>query len=346
MSEVTQKRIYFIDYARAFAILLVVLCHVTEATFGAGQSHWFIYTFIHDFGRLGVPLFFMISGVLQLRKSVAPGEFYKKSILPLLLVSEVWIVINYAINSLYMGDSFTIQGLLGQVLFLGPLKLPHMWFIPEIIILYLMMPFIALVVKQFSLRKMLLPLGIMYVTCFVFPSVFGELGQADPSPLLYAPILGGMAGFYLLVGYYLSSSKITNKIKTRQLLLVLIISILLNFVLQCLMHNELQSVYPLDWYTNPFHVIMASLILILIKRFLDNKTKVYSVIRHISSATFGIFFLHYFVILILKNYLSGFGQLIWFSVALISSFAISCAIVVVTSKISKRLALRLFLYKA
>ncbi|MCL2280556.1 acyltransferase [Candidatus Saccharibacteria bacterium] len=345
MSNVSSKRIYFLDYARAFAVLLVVLCHVAERAFDVGQSHWFIYTFIHNFGRLGVPLFLMISGALQLRKSVTPGEFYKKSLLPLLLVSEIWIIVNYVVSLLYTGGGFSIQELLGQVFFLDSLKLPHMWFIPEIIILYLVVPFIALVVKQFSLRNMLIPLGIMYATCFVMPTVFHELSITNENPLLQAPILGGMTGFYLIVGYYLSHSKIVHKIKTSAIALALATFVLLNFAIQCLIHYKQQSIYPLDWYTNPFLIIIAGLILVLMKKILDRETRIYPIMRYVSSAAFGIFFLHYFIIRILGNYISWFGRPIWFLVALISSFVVSFGAVIIVSKINRRLAFRLFLYK-
>ena len=58
-------RITWIDYVRCIAILLVILMHASEQ---AGVSDLFSRSLLSSIGRLGVPLFLMISGALMLPK--------------------------------------------------------------------------------------------------------------------------------------------------------------------------------------------------------------------------------------------------------------------------------------
>ena len=86
MSYIEGKRIIWIDYARVFAIICVVICHAAETYYrpillGQAQTgfiQWFLLNFLFMAGRLGVPLFMGITGVLMLGKEWEPFSFYKK----------------------------------------------------------------------------------------------------------------------------------------------------------------------------------------------------------------------------------------------------------------------------
>lgn len=72
------KRIVSLDYARAFAILSVVTMHASECTplfhqvgpgFGPQQL---LTSLLSSVGRLGVPIFLMLTGALLLARDYTP----------------------------------------------------------------------------------------------------------------------------------------------------------------------------------------------------------------------------------------------------------------------------------
>ncbi|MFY9198788.1 MAG: acyltransferase family protein [Acutalibacteraceae bacterium] len=81
-----RKRIAWLDYARSIAIVCVCICHSTEIFYHGvliGESDvtnalWFLLNSLYTFGRIGVPLFLMLTGALMLGKDIAPNVFYKK----------------------------------------------------------------------------------------------------------------------------------------------------------------------------------------------------------------------------------------------------------------------------
>ena len=64
-----KERIFYYDFLRAFAIIAVIICH-SDLFFGSLDTPLRIIaqmTF-HDIGRIGVPIFLMISGALLLNR--------------------------------------------------------------------------------------------------------------------------------------------------------------------------------------------------------------------------------------------------------------------------------------
>ena len=78
-----KKRIFYLDFIRAFAISLVVLAHVVRLLFNNSQLNIAnMYTApLIDIAVLGVPLFLMISGVLLLNRDFELADFSPADIL-------------------------------------------------------------------------------------------------------------------------------------------------------------------------------------------------------------------------------------------------------------------------
>ena len=102
---ITSNRIVKLDMARTFAILCVVLCHCSEmiytqqsvkvAELGISSRIFMFGTF--TIGRLGVPIFLYLSGILLLKKTIDSDEdifkFYKNNLFPLFVVNEIWVIV-------------------------------------------------------------------------------------------------------------------------------------------------------------------------------------------------------------------------------------------------------------
>lgn len=100
----TKSRKPWLAVVRATAILCVVLCHSVETFYHPvllGQLQvffplWNIENLLFTIGRIGVPLFLATIGALMLPRDYPDvSAFYKKSLLPLFLTTEIWIFCNY-----------------------------------------------------------------------------------------------------------------------------------------------------------------------------------------------------------------------------------------------------------
>lgn len=125
-------------------------------------------------GRLGVPIFLFLTGALTLKKQIDTDEdvlkFYKKNLLPLFITVEIWNVL-YNIFLSTLNKSFEFRILIDNILFLKQVNLPNMWYMPMILGMYIAIPFIAKLVKTFTLKTIKIPMIIVFISCILFPSI-------------------------------------------------------------------------------------------------------------------------------------------------------------------------------
>ena len=117
----SKSRKPWLDIIRATAILCVVLCHSVEAFYRPvllGQLRlsfpfWKIENLLFTVGRIGVPLFLATTGALMLPRDYPDvSAFYKKSLFPLFLTTEIWIFFNYIFYCLIEHKTFEISRLI------------------------------------------------------------------------------------------------------------------------------------------------------------------------------------------------------------------------------------------
>ena len=235
----TNNRIIKLDIARTFAIICVVLCHCSQMVYtqqsvlikdlGFMSRVFFMATF--TIGRLGVPIFLYLSGVLLLEKSIEKDEdifrFYKNNLLPLLIVNEVWIVIYNVYNIFVLKGTFLVTNFIKELLLLKNSDMLNMWYMPMIIGVYIGVPFLAKIVKSFSFKSFKPIMIVMFIFFFIVPalnvfsSIFG-INQTFGSGMNVA-YMGGTYGLYLLVGYYIYNRK-CDRLKNWMLVVLSLIS--------------------------------------------------------------------------------------------------------------------------
>ena len=89
-----KERIFYYDFLRAFAIIAVLICHV-DFFFGSLNTPIKVIgqmTF-HDIGRIGVPIFLMISGALLLNRKYELGDFLKRRFARIIYPFIFWIIL-------------------------------------------------------------------------------------------------------------------------------------------------------------------------------------------------------------------------------------------------------------
>ena len=207
-------RIIWIDYARAFAILTVILCHSTEAIYSLqlgdlqATSIFSRLSALTCFtiGRLGVPIFLFMSGYLMLDRfydEAACRKFWRSKWLALLLATETWVVIYNIFLCIINHVGFDPMRLLRNMLFIENVGMGHMWYMPMIIGLYLFLPFIANGLKRIDNPRLLLfPLTIACAIFFVTPvaSILSQCaGEAAFKSEIAEGFSGGAYGCYMLL---------------------------------------------------------------------------------------------------------------------------------------------------
>ncbi|MBO6304723.1 MAG: acyltransferase [Selenomonadaceae bacterium] len=171
-----KKRVEWIDFLRAFAIVLVVLLHIIDyrcrISEPANFDEWFC-DFATGIGHLGVPFFLFITGFLLLDRKYTKENiirFYKKNFLGLLLTTELWFLILYLFFSLSGYMVFNINDLLdiltftdykGLYLYAPVTAYIQFWYLPMILRIYLFIPFIAIIISK-------IPIKIFYACLIIF----------------------------------------------------------------------------------------------------------------------------------------------------------------------------------
>lgn len=198
------KRIVWMDYARAFAILTVLLCHATEKAYSfqldsilstslPSQTAAFC---LFTVGRLGVPIFLFMSGYLMLDRDYSREKcltFWRTKWLGLFLATEFWIAAYNIFLCLSTGRDFSVGLLIKNMLFLENVGMGHMWYMPMIIGLYLFLPFIANGLRKLDDPKLLLfPLACALVLFLGIP-LLSILSQSFGHGALRCEIAEGLA---------------------------------------------------------------------------------------------------------------------------------------------------------
>ncbi len=196
-----RERIPYLDALRCLAIFLVVLLHndapVVVNTACYGRPSWYLCMFLDGAVRLGVPLFFMISGCLLLNGTGAaePAAFYRKKLPRLLVPLAVWNVIYHWTNAWQFHTDTGLLALLQKAFNRGTGY--HMWYIYVLLGLYLLCPFLKRMVDGCTPSQLAALVGIILLPTAVLPLV-SQMVSWSVVPL--DTLMPGQAAYFLL-GY-------------------------------------------------------------------------------------------------------------------------------------------------
>ena len=301
MSNV-KTRIKWIDFARALAICFVVLCHATEGAYTLKQdevmalsikSRVFCFTSF-TFGRIGVPLFLMISGCLLLIRDYndeSIKQFWKKKWLHLLICTLAWYVIYEIFLCCYQHEPTSVIQLIDDLLFFRKLKMSHVWYMPMILGFYILLPFVADVLKNHDNRIFIFPLIIYTFTSFGFSTIEAIHKCCFPdiqlSNQFQAGFSGGNYGLIILYGYFIYEGAF-DKIKKWFIIAVSSISFAAVVAMQLWVYQQGKE-YNV-WYTNIFLLFASMGIFELCRRM--KHFYGFGIIKAISKYSFPIYLIH------------------------------------------------------
>lgn len=218
-----KERIIYMDVLRIFAVFCMMLLHVAGSNWSVtdvSTSDWQAFNIYDSFARFCVPVFIMISGSLFLDNSreFSMRKLFKKNILRLASAFVFWSILYSAVTNLLTAAERTVT--FGDWLKSFICGRYHLWFVPAIIGLYLITPFLRRITAEKKLTEYFLLLW------FIFCSILGLLKQIPPAAEISAKVAANFqvtftAGYsgYFVLGYYLQNREISAK--TRKIIYIL-----------------------------------------------------------------------------------------------------------------------------
>lgn len=305
-------RILFVNVLRAYAMFIVVMIHVASVPgphYNTISSlDWWITNAIHAFSKGGPPMFTMVSGMLLLNPSREQplSYFFRRRFIRVLGPFVVWAVIYLGWRVVYGGDVFTIGEALREII-QGPVYY-HLWFIQMILGLYLATPILRIYVRNARQRDLAYFLGVWVFAVAILPLISRYLNVNIGIQIVITTSFVG----YFVLGYFLKDVVL----KPRQILPVLI------GIVACMLFTEVatyQLMIQADGALDTFFLDNQSLNIILMASgmFLFLKSLPYDhifarwpVVKRtfdvLSSASFGIYFVHVLVMELLSSGMLGF----------------------------------------
>lgn len=338
------KRIVWIDYLRFIAIVCVVLCHVVETTFSLSMDGYFEISSNHNIplilfalGRIGVPIFLLISGYLLLDRSYSRDkrvDFWKDKVVHLLVIIEIWLVIYFIWNKLYENMPITGENFIRELFFVRSCEMSHMWYMPMILGIYLFIPFVAIVLQQVELKHICIIWSICVIYAFGIPTlnIILNMSQSENAyNILSLEFGGGGYGCYLLAGYLIKKG-LLKKVKNIFLIIISCMSFIAVCLLEILAYHK--SFGYNAWYDCIFLLILGICLFELFSR-IEFRTN--RLIQLGAKYSFGVYLTHNIVrSFIMKNIiLDNMNKVLVIDIYLVMVVVISYIITIVISKIPK-----------
>lgn len=284
------KRYDYMDWLRVVAIFAVVGVHTVSKiinTGHTGQWEWQFANWIDSAIRWCVPVFFMLSGalLLNLKREDPIGEFLKRRLTKVVVPLVFWSGIYLFYKIFEQGESYTVKGML--ILFLTDDVYYHLWFLYVIIGLYIMAPFLKILVKNMDQKTYLYFLGLWFFFAGLLPFV---QKMYDFEPALVAGLFQPYIGYFLL-GAYLVRYPLPKKALGPLFGLTIIAYLATVYGT----HNLTEQKGELDefYYEHyrPTQMIITVFIFSLFQH-LGPRIKPNAVITQLSLATLGIYVIH------------------------------------------------------
>ena len=316
-------RIVFLDYLRVTACFMVMAIHACEPFYLGGDEGTYIasrcdavwVTLTEVLCRVCVPLFVMASSYLLFPLRKPTGEFFRRRLRRIAVPFILW---SFAYTWWFKGD-------FGQLFFNFPAAGGHLWFVPMLLGLYLLMPLLTPWAERVGERELRGWIVLWAVTTLfpylrrVWTCLFGEpLFGFGAVPYLYGECpwnsfgtfqyVSGFVGYMLLGLWFRRFAPVMTLGKTLAIAAPLWIAGAA--VVGCGFFFRIGGTFP---YSAPyakavdlemsieycsFGVMMATAAVFLLLRRISHGGRFYErIVRPLSEASYGTYLLHMFVLL-------------------------------------------------
>ena len=279
-------------------------------------------------------MFLFISGYLLLSRTYDDRKchiFWKKNCLRLLITTEIWIVLYNIFLHVNGIQAFSITDIVKQLLFVKLTNMSHMWYMPMILGMYVLIPFAANALHSVQTSTVFYATALYMVIAAIFPILdilSKSCGYGDFYSILSTGFSGGEYGIYLLLGF-LCHKGILKKVRSYILCIFGTVCFILAFLLQMFAYSHQ---YPYNvWYNCGFLMLSAFCIFELLSRVSCRHFS--NIPRAIAKYSFGIYLIHNPIIIKLHSHMDFVSSrairvlLLWivtFTISWLFAFLIDC----------------------
>lgn len=331
------RRYDYMDWLRVLSIFVVVGIHVVSKIINSTTTDDWIWHFANVFDaglRWCVPVFFMLSGALLLTrdKEESVREFLRKRLSKVVIPLIFWSFIYTLYNIYELGESYTAYEILVQ--FLTDDIYYHLWFLYTITGLYIMAPFLKILVDYMDKKtfQAFLLFWIVFASFLPFLPKFLEFEIALDAGL-FQPYIG-----YFLLGAYLVLYPVPRKY-----LMPLGILAAISYFATLWGTYYLNIGLPAGEFDQFFYEhyrpnnLLITLFIFIGFQHMANKIKPNALITRISTATFGIYVIHPLIQIYLNKFFglneTTFNPIISVPLVWIIIFTISFVIILAMQKL-------------
>lgn len=343
--KISPNRILYLDEVRSLAIILVVLGHLIRM-FSNDFASWQVCCGVFSLTRIGVPLFFTVSGALLLTRKHDVKMFLEKRFKRVFLPFAFWIIVYMILGVVIWHNEFTWRYAYEITFGMHPLC-ELFWFIWSLIGVYLLIPVLSSFIREygdFGARYLIIITIILSILVSI--GFFNDQHIRHDFRVIYNffPVLG-----YFILGSYVHNHEF-NLSKNRMFLagvLMFIVGIAGHFLKIYFKGLGGIVLAPVDLFD--ILVLMETMGVFIAFKYADVKMisdsirpikeqTLGKVIVTFSSCSFGIYFSHYIILLYL--FYIGFMKwwrykslFIYFPLSAIIIIGLSWTLIYVMSKI-------------
>ena len=205
-----RKIVYWADLIRVLAIYLVVVIHtsgqLTNVWGKVPDYQWIIADVYGGVARIGVPLFFMLSGYLLLPRTESLGSFYSKRMLKIVIPFVAWSAIYISMTCAGKPGLCTRDYLLQYILLKKTFF--HLWFLYSLIGIYFILPLLRLMIRPEIDKRILWYLIVLWLIFQPVRTLMDQFLGWDIN--INAPLATGFLPYFFL-GYLLGETELTRK---------------------------------------------------------------------------------------------------------------------------------------
>lgn len=352
-----RQRIYYLDIARAFAVLMICLNHAVNRTYSmySGQAEEFLQSNFFSqvikaaagvASRLGVPLFLMITGVLLLDRFRSGDQimpFYRKNLKGLWITTEIWYALFFFFILLCKpGNDLAGRGILAighrfvrTMLMIEPITLGSMWYMPMILCLYLMIPFFSLAFQHIRSRDLILPGTVLFLSWMLLPNLeqlTGLLGHPiSMNPAFKVTYLLSPYLLYMAMGWCIGCRDCLKKLPSPALYLSAIV--LFAGICGLQLYGFAAEKDYLLGYEFGGYLVLSSLLLESFRRLAPCLERFRTGIGYLAKISFGIYFVHIPVMELMRWYWNpAAARPVKMGIYWLGSIAVSIAVIAITAR--------------
>ena len=292
-----KNRLVHLDLLRLLAIFLVIFNHTGNFGFTlfAGDMDStlsFVYMMTSVFCKIAVPVFFMISGALLLKKEESIKQLFSKRIIKIVIV--IFLVSIPYYYWLHRDNGVDVFSFLKWIY--SNSASTSLWYLYSYLALLLILPFLRSMVQNLKKNEYIyLIAGYLFFVGFIPCLEFFVFNQTNILHKSFSPVLFITQNvFFALIGYFFEYGY--DSAKNKKSLIILNLLSLVVILFTCFMtyyqaKKGETNLHQLEYFFDSFICIPSITVYVLMKHFSKKikNERIIKIISVIGSSVFGVY---------------------------------------------------------